>query len=140
MATVLKTAPLPFIHPYDMPNEYALVCVGGCMEPLIADGTLIVFDKRREPQRGDIVGVVFTREAAERWQLPGIMKRLAMALPPPDLGAAFEGLIVVDHINPPRRYCIPTSDVFAVHKAVGTAESDGPGRAKFCPAKVEAWS
>ena len=140
MATVLKSAPLPFIHPDDMPDEYALIAVGHCMEPLIANGTLLVFDKRQEPRRGDIVGLIFTREAAERWQLPGLLKKLAMALPPSDLPRGCEGLVVVDQINPPRRYCIPMSDVLAVHKAVGTAESDGPGRARFCPAKVEAWS
>jgi hypothetical protein len=109
------------------------------MAPLIADGTLVVFDKHPEPRPGDIVGLVLTREAAKRWGVPGLLKRLALALPPTDL-RGFQGLVVVDQINPPRRYCIPTADVLAVHKAIGTAESDGAGQAWFLPTKVEAWS
>jgi hypothetical protein len=118
-----------------MPDQYALTGVGQCMAPMIADGTLLVFDKRQEPQRGDIVGLVFTREAAQRWGVPGLLKRLAFALPPSDLPRDFQGLVVVDQINPPRRYAIPTSDILAVHKAIGTAESDGDGRARFHPSR-----
>jgi len=82
---------------------------------------------------------VLTREAAKRWGVPGLLKRLALALPPSDLRGV-QGLVVVDQINPPRRYCIPTVDVLAVHKAIGTAESDGAGQARFLPTKAEAWS
>ncbi len=141
MATALKSADqaLPFIHPDTMPDQYALIGVGDCMAPLIADGTLVVFDKRPEPRPGDIVGLVLTREAAKRWGVPGLLKRLALALPPSDLRGV-QGLVVVDQINPPRRYCIPTADILAVHKAIGTAESDGAGQARFLPTKAEAWS
>ena len=139
MATAFRSEAdrLSFIHPDTMPDQYALVGIGQCMAPLIPDGTLMVFDKRPEPRPGDIVGLVFTREAAKRWGLPGLFKRLALALPPSD---ECGGLVVVDQLNPPRRYCIPTGDVLAVHKAVGTAESDGDGQARFYPSKVEAWS
>ena len=141
MATAFKlTNSLPFIHPDDMPDQYALKGVGQCMAPLIADQTLLVFDKRQEPRPGDIVGLVFTREAAQRWGLPDLLKRLALALPPSDPPPGSKGLVVVDQLNPPRRYCIPTTDILAVHKAIGTAESDGPGRARCRPSKVEAWS
>lgn len=138
MATSFKNEKqnLPFIHPDAMPDHYALIVVGQCMTPLIAAGTLLVFDKRQRPCPGDIVGLVFTREAAKRWDCPGLVKRLALALP--DL-LDTEGLVVVDQINPPRRYCIPTGDVLAVHKVVGTAESDGVGKAKWRPSKAEAW-
>lgn len=133
-------APLPFIHPDDMPDQYALTGVGRCMEPLIGDGTLLVFDKHQEPQRGDIVGLVFTQEAARRWGAPGLLKRLTFALPPSDLPPGCHGLVVVEQINPPRQYTIPAGDILAVHKAIGTAERDGEGRAQFRPSKVEAWT
>lgn len=136
MATSLKAAPLPFIHPDDMPDQYALTGVGQCMSPLIADGTLLVLDKRQAPQPGDIVGLVFTRQAAQRWGVPGLLKRLALALPPSNC----TGLVVVDQINPSRRYAIPTTDVLAVHKAIGTAERHEDGRVLFRPSKVEAWT
>ena len=136
-AFISDTEALPFIHPEDMPDQYALTAVGTCMAPLIDDGALIVFDTRKELQRGDVVGIVFSKEAALQWGVPGLVKKLAFALPPSGIPG---GLIVVDQINPPRRYCISTRDVLAVHKAIGTAESDGEGQAKFYPAKVEAWS
>ncbi len=136
MATKLKepAQPLPFIHPNEMPDTYAITGVGHCMAPLIADGTILVLSKTAHPEPGDIVGVIFTREAAGSWGLPGLVKRLAFHLPP-----ASGGLVVVEQINPARRYLIPSTDVLAVHKAIGTAESDGPGRAKFRPSNVEAW-
>ena len=125
----------PFIHPDDMPDLHALHGYGTCMEPLIADGTLLVVDKRETPCPGDVVSVIFTREAAARWRLPGMVKKLALALPPMDVGAGGEvvGLVVLDQINPPRRYAIPTTDVLAVHKCVGTATSQGDGLAAYNP-------
>lgn len=141
MAAAAKpaSAPLPFIHPDHMPDRYALTGRGACMSPLIPDGTLLVFDKREEPQPGDVVGITFTPEAARQWNLPGLVKRLVMALPTSPTGG-LSGLIVVEQLNPPRQYCIPSWDVLAVHKAVGTAIRDDEGRAMFCPTKVEAWS
>ena len=140
IATAFKSEAqeLPFIHPDVMPDQYALKGVGVCMVPLLADGALMVCDKRRKPVPGDIVSLIFTREAARKWGVPGLVKKLAMALPPWNLTGDACGLVVVDQLNPPRRYCIPTSDLLAVHKVVGTAEHDGEGRAKFRPS--EAWS
>lgn len=137
--TAQQPAELPFIHPDVMPDRYAIPGVGQCMSPLIEDGTLLVADKRQQAQPGDIVVVTFTREAARQWGFPGIVKRLAMPLPAAPAGT-LTGLIVVEQINPPRRYCIPSWDVLAVHKAVGTAFRDDEGRTMFSPSKVEAWS
>lgn len=133
---------LPFMHPDDMPDLYALRGYGDCMEPLISDGAIIVFDKREVPEAGDIVSIIFTREAAERWKLPGLVKRLAMALPPIEMDENAAGnliaLVVVDQLNPPRRYCIRTTDVLAVHKFVGLAESNGVETAIYRPRTSEA--
>lgn len=139
MATAFKQRTLRFIHPDEMPDVYSLTGVGRCMEPLIWDGTLIVFDKRQAPQRGDMVGLIFTSEAAQSWGVPGMIKRLALSLPPDDVPCGGTGLVVVEQINPPRQYLVPVTDLLAVHKAIATAESDGEGRAKYRPSKVEAW-
>jgi hypothetical protein len=138
MATAFKSeAPeLPFIHPDDMPDQYALKAVGDCMTPVIPDGSLIVCDKRVEPEPDDIVSLIFTQEVAERRRLPGLVKKLAMALPPWNMTGDATGLVVVDQLNPPRRYCIPTADLLAVHKVIGTAESSGDGMATFRPSQA----
>ena len=130
-------AELPFIHPDDMPNQYALKGVGDCMVPVLQDGELMVCDKRREPVPGDTVALIFTREVARKWGVSGLVKKLAMALPPWDLAGDACGLIVVDQLNPPRRYVIPTTDVLAVHMVIGIAESAGDGRATFRPSQAE---
>ena len=139
MGSKQRAAPLKFIHPDQTPERYGLTAIGTCMEPLISNGTVLVFDKSQEPERGDIVGLVFTRDAATVWGCSGLVKRLALSLPPPDLASGVFGAVVVEQINPPRQYVIPTADLLAVHKAIGTAESNGQGQAAFNPGKVEAW-
>lgn len=119
VTTSLQAQPLPFIHPDEMPGVYALTGYGDCMRPLIADGEVLVFSKTASPQPGDVVSVIFTQEAGQRSRVPGLIKRLALPLPP------LAGLIVVDQINPPRRYAIPSTDVLAVHRCMGVGESDG---------------
>ena len=132
MATAFnrERPPLPFIHPDTMPDVYAAPGRGSCMEPLIADGTSLVFDKREEPKPGNLVALWFTREAAPSFGDPGWFKRL-VSVPPPGL----DGLIVVEQLNPPRRYSIPATAVLAIHKAVATAESLGGGRACYRPGR-----
>ncbi|MCD2325012.1 hypothetical protein LQ953_13390 [Sphingomonas sp. IC-56] len=139
MATAFKHAaqPLPFIHPDDMPPRYALPGIGHCLEPLVKNGTLVAFDKERQPEPGNIVGLIFTREAAKGRGVPGMIKRLAMALPPTGLPKGCSGLVVVEQINPPRRYHIPVDELLAVHAAYGFAESAGDGRAMVTPFSKE---
>ena len=129
-AVALARSPLPFIHPDDMPDVYALTGVGTCMEPLLQDGGVIAFDKRKPPVPGDIVGLIFTREAALRRNLPGMLKRLVMALLP----AGFDGIVVAEQINPHRVYYIPTTDVLAVHKCVGRVSKLADGSTVYRPA------
>lgn len=109
---------LPFIHPDDMPVLYALTGKGACMEPLLPDGSLLAFDKRLEPHGGDIVSLFFTRDAARRRGMPGMIKRLITSLPP----QGFDGLLVVEQLNPPRTMTVPSADVLAVHKFIGIPE------------------
>lgn len=123
----MSAAGVGFIHPDDMPDLYALMAVGFCFTPIIEDGACCVFDKRQEPQSGDIVGIIFTEEAAKRRGMPGWIKRLVIPPPPP----GFDGLMVVEQINPPRTYAVQMGDVLAIHKFVGIAESTGDGRATF---------
>jgi hypothetical protein len=138
MATAFKSTEsgVPFIHPDDMPDQYALKAVGDCMTPVLSSGTLIVCDKRVEPEPDDIVSLIFTQEVAERRGLPGLVKKLAMALPPWNMTGDAMGLVVVDQLNPPRRYCIPTTDLLAVHKVIGIGESCGDGMATFRPSQA----
>lgn len=48
-------------------------------------------------------------------------------------------MIVVDQINPPRRYVIPLYDVLGVFKCIGTATSQGNGIAQYNPKQKREW-
>lgn len=124
---------LPYVDPEDMPDLYAIKGVGTCMEPLFADRSLLVGDKRETPRPGDTVILHFTREAAARYGIPGWVKRLVLGIPP----EGFDGLLIVEQLNPLRQFFIRKRDVAAVHKIVGTATSEGNGIAAFRPAKME---
>ncbi|WP_126003950.1 hypothetical protein [Sphingomonas koreensis] len=126
-------ASLPFIHPDDMPDLYALTGRGTYMMPLIDDGAVLVMDKNQIPSVGDTVALTFTREAAQRYHMPGMLKRLAYALPPAEFAEL--GLIVVEQLTPHRLYTFPVGDVLAVHKCIGFAESSGVGEARYRPSQ-----
>ncbi len=129
-AAVLARPPLPFIHPDDMPDRYALTGVGTCMEPIFHDGALLVFDNCLECEPGDIVGIIFTREAGLRRGQPGSLKRLVAALPP----NGFDGVVVAEQVNPQRVYHFPTAEILAVHKFIGEAVRFPDGSAGYRPA------
>ena len=124
-AAIAPRTALPFIHPDDMPDRYCLPGIGTCMEPLIADGSMVAFDKRATPRSGDIVHLAFTRETGQRYGVPGMVKRLAMDLP--EGFEAFDALIAVEQINPPRRLWFWTSELLAIHKFIGVPERRDDG-------------
>lgn len=126
-------ASFPFIHPDDMPDLYALTGRGTCMMPLINDGAVVVMDKNQIPAVGDTVALTFTREAAQRYHMPGMLKRLAYALPPAEFAEL--GLIVVEQLTPHRLYTFPVCDVLAVHKCIGFAVSSGTDQARYQPSQ-----
>lgn len=128
-STLASQEPLPFIHPDDMPDRYALTGRGTCMLPLVQDGAILVMDKTQVPEVGDTVTLVFTPEAARRHGMPGIVKRLSFTLPPSRF--ADMGQIMVEQLNPPRPYAYSARDVLAVHKCIGFAESGGGGQVQF---------
>ncbi len=129
-------APPPFFNPDDMPDVYALTAVGTCMMPLLEDQACLAFDKRKKPVAGDLVSLIFTRDAAQRRRMPGWIKRLVVDLPP--FGLAAGATVVVEQINPPREYWIPADDILAVHKFIGTAISQGDGTANISRKLLEA--
>lgn len=132
MNAVLNPRALPFIHPDDMPDLYALIGTGTCMEPVVVDRALMAFDKTKAPRPGDIVSLIFTRQYAAKVGVPGMVKRLALGLPPSGVRqAGLAWAIIAEQINPPRQYSFRSTDVLAVHKCVGFAENAGEGLARF---------
>lgn len=126
-----------------MADRYAMIGKGTCMEPLFRDGACLVFDKNQTPEDGDTVIVWFRAERVKPRQPQCVFKRLVGGLPP--FGFPFsvsrdsdcEPLVIVEMINPPRRFRIPASHILAVHKCIGVAESNGDGTARYHPQECD---
>lgn len=133
--------PVALDDPSTFPDLYASGCVGTCLEPVFKDGVCLVFSKTEEPKAGDFVGMFFKPGAVptsgpNRW-----VKRLAMNMMPgltfPYVaapGREIEPLVIVEMLNPPRRFAFRASQILAIHKVVGEAEPGGNGMARYRPA------
>ncbi len=120
MATINpRRGPLPFIHPNDMPEVYAAPGTGDCLVPLVPANAKLAFDKREAVRPGDVVVAWFPPEGARRFCMPGWVKRLASPLPP----EGRVGVIELEMINPQRTFSIRSTDVLAVHKCIGEADT-----------------
>ena len=130
-------------HPDDMPDVYATVCVGTCLEPVIADKTCLVFDKREECHPGDFVVLVRKPECVPSGETSGLVKRLVMGLGPVRLpypahsSSEVVPIIIVEMLNPWRQMAIKATDLLAMHKCIGVGIQQGNGRAVV--QRKEAW-
>lgn len=137
-----SATPDPFIDPDTLPDEYAVVCAGNCLEPVIADGTCLAFSRLVRPEVGDFIVLWFRPEATPPGEHLKMVKRLAMALPPEfelplDRGrwSFATPLVVVEMLNPARRWAIPATELLAVHTVVGIAEQQPDGGARYRPGR-----
>lgn len=128
------------IDPADYPEVYASTLAGTCLEPEFHDGDCLVFSKTEACQAGDFVGVWLHPDIAARETSPRCIKRLWMGLPPgftfpfrPAPTNEVMPLVMLEQLNPPRRYRIPATDIVAVHKVIGTAVLNGDGTAAMVP-------
>lgn len=126
------------IDPSDYPEVYASTLTGTCLEPKFHNGDCLVFSKVETCRAGDFVGVWLRPDIATLEDSPRRVKRLWMGLPP-DFTFPFHPapsneampLVMLEQLNPPRRYCIPATDIIAIHKVIGTATMNGDGTASF---------
>jgi len=124
-----------FTHVEQIPDVYALEGTGPCMEPLVRDGDLLVFDKSAAVASGDTVNIWFHPEHTKERESQGMLMRLVCGLPPEDVRAALIGMavVIVDQLNPVRQFHIPAAHVLAIHKCVGFADIDAHGKAQVRP-------
>lgn len=119
------------VDPSLLPDQYALVCEGDCMEPEIADGSCLLFSKSERYAAGDLVILYLRPELVAPGDYQAIVKRIIY---PPPSGLAFPHeqqhaaeisfIVVVAQINPPRRFAIPCADLLAIHKCLGPVPPD----------------
>jgi len=129
---VAPAAPTPdFIDPSELPDRYAMIVQGVCLEPEIKDGDCLMFDKTVPYKAGDLV-ILFKRpERVQPGRLPAIVKRLVMAPPPwvkfPHVehpNSDVHALLIAEQFNPKGSFAIPCADLLAVHKCLGPVPAE----------------
>lgn len=126
-----RPALVPPTLPFDeWPRLYAMVVEGHCMEPLVADGALCLFDKEAPVKRGHLVGAFLVGRDDN---IVKCVKRLGMGIMPgikfpcrthPDSNCV--PVVVLDYLKPtPRMIAISADKVLGIHKLVGIADAEG---------------
>ena len=70
------------LEPSQLPDRYGMIVKGVCLEPEIADGSCLLFDKTASYKPGDLVILWRRPELVKPGQPQSIVKRLYMAPPP----------------------------------------------------------
>ena len=109
----------------DWPAVYALRCFGDCCEPEIANGSSVIIDRQVPCAGGDFVAVWSLSRSG---RIEALVKRLVVGLAPwtrlpyqPDPRSNIEPVLIIEALNPPRRFDIDVSTVYAVHRCIGVA-------------------
>ena len=134
------SGPSPDAHilpaPDELPDIFATICVGTCLEPEIMDQSCLVFDKREPVANGDFVVLMFRDGFVPPGETPGMVKRLVSGAGMPlarEISPKSEvvPLIFVEMLNPPKMLHFKATDVVAMFRCVGMADSKGDGRASL---------
>lgn len=135
--TNAKPNPLiPFQSLDDIPDRYAMVLAGLCLEPELKDGTILGFSRSEPYAVGDFCIFILRPELVPPGRHQTQIKRLFMSPPPrtrlpyrehPD--SQVHSLVIAEQLNPPRRFAIECQNLIAIHKCTGrvlpTAETAG---------------
>jgi hypothetical protein len=118
-----------------MPNLYALMTWGDCMEPLYEDGQPLLFSKREPWKSGDVVAIYLKPEAIPEDESPVPLLKRLISSPPPcfftrgptdsygrPLGAV-KGKLIARSLNPDQSVIIGTEYIWAIHKCLGALGS-----------------
>ena len=119
------------LDPALLPDEYAMPADGTCLEPVIMDGACLLFDTREPFKAGDLVVLYRRPELVKPGQHQAIVKRLVTNLPPgmtlpyrehPE--SEVHVIVIVEQLNPPRRFAVRCQDLLAIHKCLGPVPAD----------------
>ena len=119
--------------PSRLPDVYAMIVDGDCLEPEISHGACLMFDKNAPFERGDFVVIYKRPELVLPGQHQAIVKRVALAPPSwvkfpyrehPD--SDVRAIVMFEQFNPHLRFAIPCGDLLAIHKCLGPMPDDMP--------------
>jgi hypothetical protein len=114
------------LHPDELPNVYAMVGAGNCLEPEIMDGTKLLFSHTERYQRGDFVALFRRREFTSPGDHQILIKRLIIApraeywTDPANF--RFDNVaptVLVEMLNPGRILQFDAASLLGIHKCLG---------------------
>lgn len=109
----------------DLPEVYAMTCVGKCLEPVYADGTKFTFSTADAVEAGDYVVLWRKPNYTRRGQIQALLKHLLTPLPSswnPELeNQPISPVVIVATHNPPQSWVVRLDELMAVHKCNGPA-------------------
>ena len=107
--------------PNKLPALYAITADGNCLGDLIPNGSKVILSRDAEPESGAIVCIYLHRDRMDGWNHQSILKKM-IGWSIPDISSGDEVSLIVEQLNPPRRYAIPHSNILAVHTFVRLAK------------------
>jgi hypothetical protein len=114
------------LDPSELPDFYAMVCQGTCLEPAIPDGSCLSFTTTEPPKAGDLA--VFHRRASavQPGEHQALVKRMLTAKPVPCFHEEWDGVqpaYIAEMDNPRSRLVFPAADIISIHKCLGITPS-----------------
>lgn len=125
-----RSEPQRVVTAEDLPDQYAMIAEGSCMVPVYPDKARLLFNQLTRAVAGDDVALWRKPEVQQAGQYQCLIKRLVTALPrtlPKHLAkdpAKPAPVVIVETMNPPRRFVVKTDQLMGVHKCEGLY--DGP--------------
>lgn len=143
-------SPSPVLGEMDLspfPEWYAMHVEGNCCLPEIPSGCHVMCTTTQAPGNGDFVAIHFTPEAAARYGFEAWVKRLVYMIGCRSTGEGLRAArggnvrpcVIVEQLNPPRRYTVLCSDIRAVHFCGGPVPAERVVRNPKAEKRRAAW-
>lgn len=127
-AEALPTLTTPLL-PDEFPAVYSLQCDGTCLEPLIKDGTRLLFSRDERYFPGDLVCLHVRPELVRPGDHQLLVKKLVIAPPHRfwtdptcNAGSNIKPVVIVQTLNPQKTLYLKPEALLGIHKCLGPAE------------------
>jgi hypothetical protein len=122
--------------PDELPETYCMECDGTCLEPMIMDGTMLMFSRDEQYMPGDLVCLFLRPEVVKPGEHQLLVKKLVLAPPHRfwkdpscSAGSNIKPVVIVEMLNPRRMLYINPDALLGIHKCIGPVP-DGMGTYK----------
>jgi hypothetical protein len=119
------------LHPEELPEHYAMDCEGTCLEPMVMDGTKLLFSRDERYMPGDLVALYFRPEIVKPGEHQVLVKKLVLGVPHRfwkdpscNAGSNIKPVVIVEMLNPRKMIYINPDALLGIHKCLGPVPAD----------------